>query len=392
MAEQEQNGNGGDQPSFNFQPLKKIDLDLFAPAPQVKKMSRKDKMLLRQKMEIAKRSGKKPDISLEKNPTDLFSTVFSTEEAENEISAMEKKKKGKPQILRHALHKNEDEDNRTVFVGNISNTTERKDVKSIFKDCGEIESVRIRCLVLDEHSEKDKKVGRAIRVLRGELKKDERASAAAYVLFRNKESVEKALEKNSILFNGHHIVVTRVGMEDSAYPPETSIFLGNVAYDTTEEDIWNFFAVHGIHNIKRVRLIRDRDSGKCKGFGYVEFLSASTVKKAIETRGNLLNGRELRIVHANKSKAAQNAKVSRRDIRKSKDVDEKSNRKKRARSDTSERSEKKQKTEDVMPWMGMVTNPRRKIPRDLRPLVDGKRDRPKVAHAPVKRKMRNPEK
>lgn len=390
MSDQEQ--NGGEQPSFNFQPLKKIDLDLFAPAPQVKKMSRRDKQLLRQKLEVAKRSGKKPEMPVEKKSTDLFATVFSTEEAENEISTLEKKKKGKPQILRHALHKNEDEDSRTVFVGNISNTTERKDVKGIFKDCGEIESVRIRCIVLDDHSDKSKKVGRAIRVLRGELKKDERATAAAYVLFRHKDSVEKALEKNSILFNGHHIVVTRLGAEDSAYPPETSIFLGNVAYDTTEEDIWNFFAVQGIHNIKRVRLIRDRDTGKCKGFGYVEFLSAATVKKAIEVRGNLLNGRELRIVHANKSKTIQTNKLSRRDIRKSKDVADKVGRKKRSRSQSSEPSTKKQRSEDVMPWMGMVTNPRRKIPRDLRPLVDGKRDRPKIPHAPVKRKMRNPEK
>eukprot|EP00796_Vickermania_ingenoplastis_P005303 gene5303-3806_t len=338
------------QPSFDFQPVKKATFDLFAPAPQVKKMSRKDKAKLRQEVETKKRTVKDSTSSSAVEPDhSLFSTVFSTEEAENEIAQLERKKKGKPQLLRHAIHKNEDEDKRTVFIGNIQNTTTRKEIKNIFKDCGAIESVRIRCQALEEPKDSEKKIGRGIRVLRGEVRKDTKATATAYVLFEERASVQRALEKNSLVVNGHHIVVTKLDAEDSAYPPETSIFLGNVAYDTTEEDIWNFFSLHGIHDVKRVRLVRDRDTGACKGFGYVEFLHASSVKKGIETRGDLLNGRELRIVHVNKSKCAKEATASRREVRKTQGI----NTVKRSRSEN-EVKDKRQRTEsDKMPWMGM---------------------------------------
>lgn len=389
MASTTASGDANHEPTFDFKPVKKIDLDLFAPAPQVRKMSRKEKSKLRYDLEMSKR---KDDLVEEKklNSHELFASVFSPEEAENEIAAAQRQKKSKPQLLRHAIHKNEEEDQRTIFVGNISNVTTRKEVKGIFKDCGAIESVRIRCQMLTPPTETGKAIGRAIRVLRGDLRKDEKSTATAYVLFREESSIPKALEKNSLVFNGRHIVVTSLDREDAAYPPETSIFLGNVAYDTTEEEVWDYFALHGIHDIKRVRLVRDRDSGNCKGFGYVEFINSSSVKKAIETRGNILNGRELRIVHVNKPKSTGNS-TSRRELRKSQAVNNEKSRKRPSQDDGKEKKRYRSEQEQ-MPWMGMVTNPRRKIPRDLRPLVDGKKDKPRVAHAPVKRKARNPEK
>lgn len=381
-------GEGTTPPVFNFTPVKKSELDLFAPAPEVKKMTRKDKARLREEL----LRGKSENLAQKVSEDGLFTSVFSKDETEKEIAAMEKTKKSKHQTLRHAIHKNEEEDSRTVFVGNISNTSTRKEIKSIFTDCGAIESVRIRCQQLNDSSDSSRNVGRAVRVLRGDVKKDTKSTATAYVLFLEKGSVEKALEKNSLVVNGHHIVVTRLNDEESSYPPETSIFIGNVAYDTTEEDIWSFFALHGLHDVKRVRLIRDRETGNCKGFGYVEFLNSSTVKQAISTRGDKLNGRELRIVHVNKSKAVKNA-PKRRELRKSEDSHTKRNNRKRSREEDDDNSRKKRQVEtEKLPWMGMTTNPRRKIPRDLRALVDRKRERPAERRAPVKRKVRNPEK
>lgn len=362
------------EPSFDLKPEKKIDLDLFALAPQVKKMSRREKALIRQKMEMEEKSGKAQKNCTSPSEDGLFKSVFLPEESLENETSIGKNKKAKRTLLRHAIHKNEEEDSRTVFVGNICNTATRKEIKSIFKECGSIEAVRIRCQVLNGQEESNRIVGRAIRVLRGDIKKDEKATAVAYVLFENSVSAVKALEKNSLLFNGRHIVVTGLNAEDGAYPPETSIFLGNIAYNTTEEDIWSFFALHDVHDIKRVRLIRNRDTGTCKGFGYVEFRSSSSVKKAIDTRGNLLNGREIRIVHANKAKSTKNAAPSRRELRQMtvKNEDNISKRK-RSRSASEEKSNKTRDDSEKTPWMGMVTNPRRKIPKDLRLLAERKR-------------------
>ncbi|KAK7195717.1 Double RNA binding domain protein 9 [Novymonas esmeraldas] len=437
-------------PVFNFQPLQKSNVDLFATAPQVKKLTRREKDKMLRELEV-KRAEERATATATKTasktgkgnkgaaPKDgdrsaavaevvraaaaaaaaassssspqsgaagagaksaLFETVFDTKEVEQELATQEdrrNKKHSKKQVLRHALHTNEEEDSRTVFVGNLPNTIQKRDVEKIFKPCGSITAVRIRCQALEQLDEKHQNMGRAVRVLRGEIKKDGKYSATAYVLFDSAASIAAALEKNGLVFHNRHLVVTTMDVESRAYPPETSIFLGNVAYDTTEEDVWNFFQEHGIADVKRVRLVRDRETGDCKGFGYVEFMRAASVNPAVATRGNKLNGRELRIVHVNKSKEVKAATTSRREKRRNDRAGASEDRKRSRGSsagDSHSSASKKARTESDLPsWAGVTTNPRRKMPKDLRPLVEGKVEfKTRGPRAPVKRKTRNPEK
>lgn len=432
------------RPAFDFQPLQKSNVDLFAPAPQVKKLTRREKQKLMRDLEVkraaesaatpaGKKKGGKGGQKKDGKDTavadvvraaaaaaassssvggggaaggkgakssKIFATVFDTQEIEHELAAQEERrnrKHSKKQVLRHALHPNEEEDARTVFVGNLPNTIHKRDVEKIFKTCGTVESVRVRCQTLEELDEKHQNLGRAVRVLRGEVKKDEKFSATAYVLFHSAESIAAALDKNGLVFHNRHLVVTTMDAGSRAYPPETSIFLGNVAYDTTEEHVWNFFQEHGVPDVKRVRLVRDRETGACKGFGYVEFLHAASVAPAVATRGNKLNGRELRIVHVNKSKDVKAVTASRRDKRRNdRSGGSSSNEgdRKRGRGDDAGASAKKPRGESDMPsWAGVMTNPRRKMPKDLRPLVEGKTEfKSRGPRVEVKRKVRNPEK
>lgn len=442
-------------PVFNFQPVQRTNVDLFARAPQVRKLSRKDKQKLRLEAQMkealledktkkvrhdasAQAKKKTENEKEEQKPLEddeLFTSVFAQEDVARELQAEtnrrnKAKKKNKKQILRHALHKNEEEDKRTAFVGNLPNTVQKRDVEKLFKGVGAIESVRVRCQTLeggpegaapppkDDHSAERhtqtnarkggaKVIGRAVRVLRGEIKKDDdKYSAVAYVLFADSKSVAAAIEqKNGVVFKNRHLIVTSMAPEDAAYPPETSIFLGNIAYDTTEEQVYNYFADKGITDVKRVRLIRDRESGQCKGFGYVEFYKKQSVGPAIETRGAMLNNRPVRIVHTNKSKSV--SATSRRDSRKQQQYggsgsDAGTSDRKRGRDDRrggasgEGAAPKRQRVEGekTPSWMGIVTNPRKKMPKDLRYLSDPtkKKGGPKGPRAPVKRKMRNPEK
>jgi nucleolar protein 12 len=434
-------------PAFNFQPLQKSNVDLFATAPQVKKLTRREKEKLMRDLEVkraaegardnkntkttkatkGKKCGKDTAVSDVvraaavaasssstnafndttglKGKTNLFESVFDTREVEQELAAQEERRNRrhtKKQLLRHALHANEEEDARTVFVGNLPNTIRKREVEKIFKSCGSITAVRVRCQTLEEADEKHQNVGRAVRVLRGEIKKDDKYSATAYVLFDSAESIAPALDKNGLVFHNRHLVVTTMDVESRAYPPETSIFIGNVAYDTTEEDVWNFFQEHGVPDVKRVRLVRDRETGSCKGFGYVEFMHASSVATAVATRGNKLNGRDLRIVHVNKSKDVKAATASRREKRRNdhrgngnQNSRNASRDRKRGRHDEAgEAGFKKPRGDSEVPsWAGVVTNPRRKMPKDLRPLLEGKTEfKERGPRVEVKRKMRNPEK
>jgi len=80
---------------------------------------------------------------------------------------------------------------------------------------------------------------------------------------------------------------------DSTSPPSNTLFVGNLSFDVTEDTVWSFFGDYGVKN---VRLPTDRDTGRPKGFGYVEFEDIDGAKKAFEaTNGADIEGRSIRL-------------------------------------------------------------------------------------------------
>ena len=75
---------------------------------------------------------------------------------------------------------------------------------------------------------------------------------------------------------------------------EAKLYVGNLSYDTTEDDIRNLFAQAG--TVSEVALIKDRDSGTSKGFAFVTMSSQDEANKAIEQfNGKSLGNRELTV-------------------------------------------------------------------------------------------------
>ena len=66
-----------------------------------------------------------------------------------------------------------------------------------------------------------------------------------------------------------------------------NIFVGNLSFDTTEADVRSLFEPYG--TVSRVSIVTDRDTGRARGFGFVEMNNPSEGDNAI----NALNGREL---------------------------------------------------------------------------------------------------
>ena len=76
-----------------------------------------------------------------------------------------------------------------------------------------------------------------------------------------------------------------------------NIYVGNLSFDSTEDEIRDLFAAHG--EVLRVNLITDRDTGRPRGFGFVEMADASQGKTAIEqVNGVDLGGRSLTVNEA----------------------------------------------------------------------------------------------
>lgn len=74
----------------------------------------------------------------------------------------------------------------------------------------------------------------------------------------------------------------------------TNIYVGNLTFNTNSDDLKNLFAPHG--TVSKAQVITDRDTGRSRGFGFVELDSAQDAAKAIEAlNGKDLDGRQLTV-------------------------------------------------------------------------------------------------
>ena len=76
-----------------------------------------------------------------------------------------------------------------------------------------------------------------------------------------------------------------------------NIYVGNMSYDTTEDHLRQAFENYG--EVSKVSIINDRDSGKPKGFAFVEMPGQDEATASISgLNGKELNGRELNVNEA----------------------------------------------------------------------------------------------
>ncbi len=76
-----------------------------------------------------------------------------------------------------------------------------------------------------------------------------------------------------------------------------NIFVGNLDFNTSEEELRQMFEVYG--QVDRVSIMTDRETGRSRGFGFVEMSSAEDGEKAIAAlNGSQLGGRTLNVNEA----------------------------------------------------------------------------------------------
>ena len=76
-----------------------------------------------------------------------------------------------------------------------------------------------------------------------------------------------------------------------------NISVGNLPHSTTESELRNLFEAHGA--VEKITLVTDRDTGRSRGFGFIEMTNASEADKAIASlNGTDLGGRTLTINEA----------------------------------------------------------------------------------------------
>jgi RNA recognition motif-containing protein len=75
---------------------------------------------------------------------------------------------------------------------------------------------------------------------------------------------------------------------------DLKLYVGNLSYDTTEEDLRTLFAEAG--TVTSVALIKDKYSGQSKGFAFIEMSNQTEAEEAIKLfNGKMVGNREIKV-------------------------------------------------------------------------------------------------
>lgn len=202
----------------------------------------------------------------------------------------EEKRPTKRQKIKRNMAAERVKGKRTVFVGNLPVNYQKKNVKKIFKDLGAIESVRFRSVI-----QEDPTMSRRLATIRRQVD-PKHQSINAYVVFKDEEGAVNALQRNGMEVEKDIFIRVDQVAKNNSHPHKRSIFVGNLPYDISELPLRQHFTECG--EVEAVRLIRDRNSGMGKGFGYVLFESADSVMLALKLNGSELLSRKIRVMRS----------------------------------------------------------------------------------------------
>lgn len=78
------------------------------------------------------------------------------------------------------------------------------------------------------------------------------------------------------------------------------IYVGNISFDTTEEELKNEFLEYG--DIDEVKIIIDHQTNRSKGFGFITFATTEAMEASLAKNGEEVQGRKLRVNQAEERK------------------------------------------------------------------------------------------
>ena len=81
----------------------------------------------------------------------------------------------------------------------------------------------------------------------------------------------------------------------------TTIYVGNLPFSATENDVRSLFEKHG--SVQSVKLVNDRETGRPRGFGFVEMASSDAQTAIQQMNGFEMGGRPLRVNEAREREA-----------------------------------------------------------------------------------------
>ena len=190
----------------------------------------------------------------------------------------------KSRTINESTAKPEDGPTKTIFVGNLSWAVDNDRLSQEFADCGEVISARVQ---LDRNTGKSRGFGYVTFATT-------EAADAAIALNGTKEIDGRTPNLDRCADAGPNREKRAQAFGDARSAPSKVLFVGNLSWNTVEDTLWDAFSEYG--EVSSIRLPTDRDSGKPKGYGYIEFSVVDSAQKAIDAmNGKELDGRAIRL-------------------------------------------------------------------------------------------------
>jgi RNA recognition motif-containing protein len=204
-----------------------------------------------------------------------------------------------------------------VFVGNLDYSLREKDVEEIFRR-EILKDAAAGADVEDEAEGAEEADKFPIRCRIHSL--EGRSKGYGHVHFADAEAQNNALFLNGFEVMGRALIVEKVRATASGEervpataaagaagdrPVTPSIFVGNLAFDVTANDVFEMCEdVLGKGVVKKIRLSVDRETGDFRGFGHLDFATEQDASRALSELGDVeLFGRRLRVDKAVRSSA-----------------------------------------------------------------------------------------
>jgi len=218
-----------------------------------------------------------------------------------------------------------------VLVKGIPYSSTEKDIRKVFEEFGQVESVHIPvyrdsgrkkgiCFVMFSNSEAADKAVESMnnkqiedRTVTVKLAQGAPPNYPASQDNNNTNNKNDSEEKRSSGYrdSNRNEAADRGRDRSNDKYSSLTVFVGSLPFSTDDKQLRDFFADCG--EINHIRLPVHHDSGRSKGIAYVDFATSSGAAAAIAMNGQDLEGRSLRINYAPEKKDWSNSSYGRRD-------------------------------------------------------------------------------
>lgn len=173
---------------------------------------------------------------------------------------------------------------KKVFVGGMPYSVTEDDIVEYFSDCGRV--TELDCVTFPDTGK-----------FRG----------LVFITFETEAGADKALALDGADMWGRYLKVQRCKLKEpvkvkphfdqppSKHPDCLSAYIGNLAWDVSEDELREFFRDCAI---AAIRFAHDKDTGEFRGFGHVDFADDKSLELAVSLDQQEVHGRPVKIAYA----------------------------------------------------------------------------------------------